>query len=138
MPAKDIYHNTVITALEKDGWTITNDRLTLEIGDLSLFIDLGAEKILAAEKQGRKIAVEVKSFLSASPVKDLEEALGQYIVYEDILELSEPERKIYLAVREEVYLDIFSEPLGQLLLQKKRLKLIVFDSSKEIIVRWID
>ncbi len=138
MPAKDIYHNTVRTALEKDGWTITNDPLTLEIGDRSLFVDLGAEKILAAEKQGRKIAVEVKSFLSISPVHDLEEALGQYIVYEDILELSEPERNIYLAVREEVYLDIFSEPLGQLLLRKKRLKLIVFDSSKEIIVRWID
>ncbi|MEG4394430.1 XisH family protein [Microcoleus sp. BROC3] len=138
MPAKDIYHNTVRTALEKDGWTITNDPLTLEIGDRSLYVDLGAEKILAAEKQGRKIAVEVKSFLSISPVHDLEEALGQYIVYEDILELSEPERNIYLAVREEVYLDIFSEPLGQLLLRKKRLKLIVFDSSKEIIVRWID
>ncbi|AFZ08230.1 XisH protein [Oscillatoria nigro-viridis PCC 7112] len=138
MPAKDIYHNTVRTALEKDGWTITNDPLTLEIGDRSLFVDLGAEKILAAEKQGRKIAVEVKSFLSISPVHDLEEAVGQYIVYEDILELSEPERNIYLAVREEVYLDIFSEPLGQLLLRKKRLKLIVFDSSREIIIRWID
>jgi len=138
MPAKDIYHNTVRTALEKDGWTITNDPLTLEIGDRSLFVDLGAEKILAAEKQGRKIAVEVKSFLSVSPVHDLEEALGHYIVYEDILELSEPERTIYLAVREEVYLDIFSEPLGQVLLRKKRLKLIVFDSSREIIIRWID
>ena len=138
MPAKDIYHNTVRTALEKDGWTITNDPLTLEIGERSLFVDLGAEKILAAEKQGRKIAVEVKSFLSISPVHDLEEALGQYIVYEDILELSEPERNIYLAVREEVYLDIFSEPLGQILLRKKRLKLIVFDSSREIIIRWID
>ena len=138
MPAKDIYHNTVRTALEKDGWTITNDPLPLKIGDRSLFVDLGAEKILAAEKQGRKIAVEVKSFLSISPVHDLEEALGQYIVYEDILELSEPERNIYLAVREEVYLDIFSEPLGQLLLRKKRLKLIVFDSSREIIIRWID
>ena len=112
MPAKDIYHNTVRTALEKDGWTITNYPLTLEIADRSLFVDLGAEKILAAEKQGRKIAVEVKIFLSVSPVHDLEEALGQYIIYEDILELSEPERNIYLAVREEVYLDIFSEPLG--------------------------
>ena len=138
MPAKDIYHNTVRTALEKDGWTITNDPLTLEIGDRSLFVDLGTEKILAAEKQGRKIAVEVKFFLSVSPVHDLEEALGQYIVYEDILELSEPERNIYLAVREEVYRDIFSEPLGQVLLRKKRLKLIVFDSSREIIIRWID
>jgi XisH protein len=138
MAAKDLYHNTVRTALEKDGWTITNDPLTLEIGDRSLFVDLGAEKILAAEKQGRKIAVEVKSFVGASPVHDLEEAVGQYIVYEDILELSQPERNIYLAIREEVYLDIFSEPIGQLLLNKKRLKLIVFEPSKEIIVRWID
>ncbi len=138
MPAKDTYHNNVRTALEKDGWTITNDPLTLEIGGRSLYVDLGAEKPFAAEKQGRKIAVEVKSFLAASPVHDLEEALGQYIVYEDILEVSEPERNIYLAVREEVYLDIFSEPIGQLLLRKKRLKLIVFDSSKEMIVRWID
>jgi XisH protein len=138
MAAKYLYHNTVRTALEKDGWTITNDPLTLEIGDRSLFVDLGAEKILAAEKQGRKIAVEVKSFVGASPVHDLEEAVGQYIVYEDILELSQPERNIYLAIREEVYLDIFSEPIGQLLLNKKRLKLIVFEPSKEIIVRWID
>lgn len=96
MPAKDTYHNNVRIALEKDGWTITNDPLTLEIGDRSLFVDLGAEKIFAAEKQGRKIAVEVKSFIAASPVHDLEEALGQYIVYEDILEFSEPERNIYI------------------------------------------
>jgi len=96
MPAKDIYHNTVRTALEKDGWTITNDPLPLKIGKRTLNVDLGAKKLLAAEKQGRKIAVEVKSFVSASPVHDLEEAVGQYIVYEDILEQLEPERIIYL------------------------------------------
>ncbi len=138
MPAKDIYHNNVRTALEKDGWTITNDPLPLKIGKRTLNVDLGAEKLFAAEKQGRKIAVEVKSFVSASPVQDLEEAVGQYIVYEDILERSEPERIIYLAIRAEVYAQIFSEPIGQVLLEKKRFKLIVFDSLKETIVRWID
>jgi len=99
---------------------------------------LGAEKLFAAEKQGRKIAVEVKSFVSASPVNDLEEAVGQYIIYEDILDRLEPERIIYLAIRAEVYAQIFSEPIGQLLLEKKRFKLIVFDALKETIVRWID
>lgn len=138
MPAKDIYHNNVRTALEKDGWTITNDPLSLKIGKRTLSVDLGAEKLFAAEKQGRKIAVKVKSFVSASPVYDLEEAVGQYIVYEDILEQSEPERIIYLAIRAEVYGEIFSEPIGQVLLDKKRFKLIVFDSLKETIVRWID
>ncbi len=138
MAAKDIYHNTVKTALEKDGWKITHDPLRLKIGERSLYVDLGAEKLLTAEKQDRKIAVEVKSFVSVSPVSDLEEAVGQYIVYEDILEYSEPDRIIYLAISEEVYLDIFSEPIGQILLNKKRLKLIVFNSKKETIVRWID
>ncbi|MGL5063186.1 MAG: element excision factor XisH family protein [Microcoleus sp.] len=137
MAAKDIYHNTVRTALENDGWTITNDPLPLKIGKRTLSVDLGAEKLLAAEKQGRKIVVEVKSFVSDSPVHDLEEAVGQYIVYEDILERSEPERIMYLAIRAEVYAQIFSEPIGQVLLDKKRFKLIVFDSLKEIIVRWI-
>ena len=138
MPAKDIYHNTVRTALEKDGWTITNDPLPLKIGKRTLNVDLGAKKLFAAEKQGRKIAVEVKSFVSASPVNDLEEAVGQYIIYEDILDRLEPERIIYLAIRAEVYAQIFSEPIGQLLLEKKRFKLIVFDALKETIVRWID
>ncbi len=32
MPAKDIYHDVVRTALEKDGWAITADPLTLKIG----------------------------------------------------------------------------------------------------------
>jgi hypothetical protein len=31
MPAKDIYHNIVCTALIKDGWTITDDPLILKI-----------------------------------------------------------------------------------------------------------
>ena len=84
MPAKDIYHNNVITALEKDGWTITNDPLPLKIGERTLSVDMGTEKLFAAENQGRKIAVRVKSFVSASPVHDLEQAVGQYILYEDI------------------------------------------------------
>ncbi len=50
MPAKDIYHNTVRTALEKDGWTITNDPLPLKIGKRTLNVDLGAQKLFAAEK----------------------------------------------------------------------------------------
>jgi hypothetical protein len=85
--AKDIYHDIVRLALEKDGWTITDDPLTLKVGGRSAYIDLGAEKLLAAEKAGQRIAVEVKSFVSPSPVKDLEQALGQYILYSQILEL---------------------------------------------------
>ncbi|WP_333212577.1 element excision factor XisH family protein [Microcoleus sp. S36b_A4] len=96
--AKDIYHNTVRTALENDGWTITNDPLTLKIGGRSAYIDLGAQKLLAAEKEGQQIAVEVKSFIGPSPVHDLEQALGQYIMYSQVLERQNSARLLYLAI----------------------------------------
>jgi len=90
--AKDIYHDTVRTALEKDGWTITDDPLTLKVGRRSTYIDLGAEKLIAAEKEDQRIAVEVKSFISPSLVKDLEQALGQYIMYGQVLKQQNADR----------------------------------------------
>lgn len=136
MAAKDIYHQVVKIALEKDGWTITNDPLKLTIGSRSVYVDLGAEKLFAAEKEGRKIAVEVKSFINPSPVNDLENALGQYILYAKILEEQQPERVIYLAIPVNVFRDIFAEPIGQLLLRTTDLRLLVFDPRKELIVEW--
>jgi len=136
--AKDIYHDTVRIALEKDGWTITQDPLRLTIGGRGVYVDLGAEKLIVAERKGRKIAVEIKSFIGASPVKDLEGALGQYILYEDILARNQPDYTLYLAVREEIYIDFFSEEIVQLLLENKRMKIMVFDSIQEVITKWIE
>ncbi|MBD2039085.1 XisH family protein [Microcoleus sp. FACHB-672] len=133
--AKDIYHDTVRTALEKDGWTITQDPLRLTIGGRGVYVDLGAEKLIVAEREGRKIAVEIKSFIGASPVKDLEAALGQYILYEDILARNKPDRTLYLAVHEEVYLDFFTKEIVQLVLENKRMKIIVFDPIKEVVTQ---
>ena len=137
MPAKDIFHDNFKNALIKDGWNITNDPLKLQWGSKDLYVDLGAEKLIAAEKENQKIAVEIKSFVGNSQVADLEQALGQYILYLDIIEETEPERILYLAIRETTFEDIFIEPIGQILLEKKRLKLIVFDADKEEIIQWI-
>jgi len=137
MPAKDLYHNVVKAALEKDGWAITHDPLRLQWGSRDLYVDLGAEELLAAEKGLRKIAVEIKSFVSASPVTDLENALGQYILYYDILARLESDRSLYLAIRQAVFLDLFEEPIGKLLLENNRMSLIVFDPQREVIVKWL-
>jgi len=137
MPAKDIYHDQVRNALEKENWQITKDPLVLKWGMRDLYIDLGAEKLIAAEKTGQKIAVEVKSFVSNSPISDLEKALGQYILYHDILQQLEPNRRLYLAIRQETYSELFQEPVGKILLENQRLCLLVFDSEQEIILKWI-
>jgi hypothetical protein len=137
MSAKDIYHDTVKTALVKSGWQITHDPLVLKWGTKDLYIDLGAERLLAAEKSGQKIAVEVKSFVSPSEVDELKSAVGQFILYHDILLQLEPERVLYLAIREAVFEDVFQEPIGSILLKNERVRLIVFDPKTEEILRWI-
>ena len=138
MPAKDIFHDIVKTALQKDGWQITDDPLKLKWGLRELFVDLGAKKLIAAQKGETKIAVEIKSFIGKSPINELENALGQYILYRNILEEIEKERLIYLAVRQATYQEIFSEPIGILTVQKNKLRLLVFDDEKEEIIQWIN
>lgn len=137
MPAKDFYHDTVKTALINDGWTITDDPLKIEVGGRSIYIDLGAKKLFAAEKQGRKIAVEVKSFLAPSPVSELEKALGQYDLYSLILEDEDPDRQVYLALSNVAFNGFFSEEIGQRVLRKKQLKVVVFDPNTQEILQWI-
>lgn len=137
MPAKDIYHDTVKNALLKDGWTITHDPLQLSVGRKILFVDLGGIKLLSADKGESKIAVEVKSFVSRSQVDDLEKALGQYVLYEEILSRREPDRVLYLAISNDVFDSLFTEEIGQILLESNRVKLIVFNPITEEITQWI-
>ncbi|MEW6130791.1 MAG: XisH family protein [Acidobacteriota bacterium] len=137
MPAKDIYHEKVKRALMKDGWTITHDPLKLKWGLKDMYVDLGAEQFFGAEKDSTRIAVEVKSFLSASSMNDLENAIGQYIVYHEVLCRIEPERALYLAVREETWQDVFEEPIGKLLLDTQHLRLLIFDEHEEVVLKWI-
>jgi hypothetical protein len=137
MPQRDIFHDVVKSALIKDGWTITHDPFILPFGVHNLYIDLGAERaIIAAEKTGRKIAVEIKSFIGRSEVDDLENALGQYILYRSLLQRREPERTLYLAVPMSAYNSIFSTPLGRVVVESERLKLIVFEPIEEVIQQW--
>jgi hypothetical protein len=137
MPARDRYHDAVKNALVKDGWTITDDPLHLVWGRKDLYVDLGAERVLGATKGGQKIAVEVKTFASESDVFDLEVALGQYTLYHDVMVHTEPDRILYLAVRHETWQEVFEEPIGQLVLDNKRLRLVTFDEQKEVILQWI-
>lgn len=137
MPARDRYHDHVKSALLKEGWTITHDPLRLHWGLKDMYVDLGAEQLLAAEKDTRKIAVEIKSFIGLSEMDDLEKAIGQYVVYHDVLLQIEPERDLYLAVNEETFVNLFEEPIGKLLLANRRVRLLVFDPPTEVIRQWI-
>ncbi len=137
MPARDAYHTNLINALLKDNWNITDDPYFMKWGSRDMYVDLGASLLLAAEKEQVKIAIELKTFTGSSPMNDLENAVGQYIVYHDVLKKTEPERVLYLAVDQETYEGIFREPIGELMLENHRLNLVAFDKSEEVIIQWI-
>lgn len=136
MPARDRYHARVRRALEKDGWQITDDPLHLRWGARDLYVDLGAEQLLAAERGASRIAVEIKTFSGVSAVEDLQFALGQYVMYHDVLERLEPDRVLYLAIATDIHEELFDEPLGRLLLENGRLRLVVFDPDTEVLTSW--
>jgi hypothetical protein len=137
VPARDIYHDTVKIALQKDGWRITHDPFPLQIGTKRLSADLGAERLISADKGIRKIVVEVKSFVGQSDVRDLEQALGQYILYQQILSTTGHDRILYLAVSLTTFTNVFTIELGKILLQNQIVKLIVFNDETQEIVEWI-
>lgn len=137
MPAKDIYHEAVKNALIKDGWTITADPYTIKYEDADLYADLAAEKPIAAELNGRKIIVEIKSFISPSPMKDFENALRKYILYRNLLNLNNQNYEIYLAVRYSIFDTFFQRKSIQAVVKLNEIALIVFNNEKEEIVEWI-
>lgn len=123
--------------LQDDGWTITDNPLHLAYGGRNLEVDLGAELPIGAEKDKRRIAVEVKSFIGKSEVVDLEDALGQYLLYRTLLSNLDPGRELFLAISILAFEGIFSEPLGRLMVETYGLYLLVFDDIERKIVKWL-
>ncbi|NJR48414.1 MAG: fatty-acid oxidation protein subunit alpha [Leptolyngbyaceae cyanobacterium CSU_1_3] len=137
MVARDRFHQVVKTALMKDGWIVTHDPLQIKVGGVDMEIDLGAERLLAAEREGKKIAVEVKSFLtSASAISEFHTALGQFINYRGALRREEPDRVLYLAVPDLTYNSFFQLDFPASMLKENEVKLIVYDIELEKIVQW--
>jgi XisH protein len=137
MAAKDRFHDVVKIALEKEGWKITHDPLTLRVDAVTdLYIDLGAEMLIAAEREGEKIAIKIKSFLGQSVINDFHGALGQFINYRYALADLEPDRKLYLAISLAAHEGIFGRRFVQSVVERAEVNLLVYDTEKEVIVKW--
>ncbi|MEA5605159.1 XisH family protein [Nostoc sp. UHCC 0252] len=138
MSAKDVFHEVVKRALQKDGWQITHDPLSISVGGVNVSIDLAAEKLIAAEREGEKIAVEVKSFLEkSSAISEFHTALGQFINYRGALRRRQPERVLYLAVPLTTYKTFFQLEFPQAMIEENQVKMIIYDVEQEVIFKWI-
>ena len=137
--AKDLFHNTVKIALEKDGWKITHDPYQLRYGVADVYMALAAEEAIAAEKEGRKIAVEVKSFAGGSTISEFHTALGQFLNYRVAIEVSsEPERMLYMAVPTDTYQMFLRFEPAKTVIERYEIRLIIYNPTREAIDQWID
>jgi hypothetical protein len=135
--AKDFYHHNFKRALHKEGWAITHDPYPLRVGNIGYEIDFGAEKLLAAERSGEKIAVELKSFEGPSDVNEFHRAVGQFNDYFVALEMIEPDRVLFLGIPEEAWNGFFQEIAIQRAIQRIQAKVVVYNPHLEQIKSWI-
>jgi hypothetical protein len=124
--------------LQKEQWVITADPLKFKYGGVKFRIDLSADRLLAADRENEKIAIEIKSFLNDSPLTDFHGALGQFQNHRSALRKTDPERTLYLAVPLGVYRSFFQFQFIQEQIEEHHLLLIVYDSDNEVIVQWIN
>lgn len=136
MPAKDLFHDAVKNALTSDGWTVKADQLHLRWGKRDFYVDLAADRFYLADKGERHIAIEVKGFTEDSAMAALEKALGQFLIYRAILKRKDSERKLFLAVSEPVFHNIFEKDVGLLVVEEYDISLLIFDAQREVIIEW--
>ena len=146
MPQRDAIHNIIRQALIKEGWEITDDPYVISYGERFLFIDLAARldvlngiagRFIGARRGSSRIAVEIKEFRGNSAIADLEQAIGQYVLYRLLLEQVDRERELYLAVADTTFDGIFSEPIGELVMRELPMKLLIVDVKAVEVKRWI-
>jgi XisH protein len=134
----DKIHEIVKTALIKDGWTITADPFAIQFEELDLYVDLAAERVFAAERENEKIAVEIKSFLLPSKIQDFKLALGQHELYKEYMAVLTPDRKLFLAIGEDIFKTFFQKKAVQFIINHKQMPLIIVNLNEEEIVEWIN
>ncbi|MEM8641531.1 MAG: element excision factor XisH family protein [Cyanobacteria bacterium P01_G01_bin.54] len=141
MPPRDAIHGQIRRALVKDGWQITDDPYVISYGERFLFIDLAARELvgvnelpghfLGAECGKSRIAIEIKEFRGNSVIVNLEQYIGQYVLYRLLLDQVDPLRQLYLAISETTYNEVFQEAIGELVILELPMKIVVVDLEKE-------
>ena len=135
--AIDIFHEAAKQSLINAGWRITHDPYDLPLFGKTLKVDLGAERLIAAERETELIAVEVKSFLGLSIIYDFHLALGQYLHYVFAMRTKEPNRTVYLALPKPAYHTFFEQEEVLVSLAVHSVNVIVFDDITQTIFKII-
>lgn len=128
--ADDLVLPNLQESLIKDGWTLRAKAPTIRTKGKYYLTDV------AAEKEGQKIIVEVKSWLSTSFNPDWFGAFGQYLTYQEVILAERLNYKLYLAVPENIYNQHFINPFIQSMVTKYSMNLLIFDLNTNTVAAW--
>ena len=137
MPTQDLYHDTVRDALRQDGWRLMHTALQLKAKPEARVGELWEGPWLIADKDERKVAVAVSSFVGRSNLADIIQTWRQLGLSRPQFHAMDSDRVVYLAVRQATYSACFGGSEGDLLLEKEHIQLVVFDPRAEVIVQWV-
>ena len=135
--ARDKFHEEVRSAVEAEGWIVTDDPLSFKIGKVQVQMDLGAERLIAAERGNEKVAIEIKTFSNLSFITAFYEAVGKYVIYRNVLKIRDPERVLYLAIPEVIYKRFFEEVIVQKVMEDENFKMVIYNQHTKAISQWI-
>jgi len=139
MPNQDRHHPIVRRAFIKAGWTILKEQFSIAVGTPQeitrrLYIDLHIKST-----NGQIVLIEVKG-ITSSPVHELMDLIGQYLVYRAALDYLEDATPLYVAIPAAVHQVIVEHVLGQKVMRdmlKTPIPFVIYDPDQEEIVRWI-
>ena len=96
-------------------------------------IDLGAEKLFAAEKDAQKITIEIKTFLQVSFAHEFHSVLGQYLIYVRGLQKVEPERMLYLVIPSYVENRLNEYLFIREIIEELQIRIFIFDEKNKLL-----
>lgn len=137
MPARDIYHDAVKSALIKDNWAIVADPYLIQCQDINLSADISDSRPIAAEREGHKIVVDIECFVGRSLMTDFHLAVGRYKLYQMLVEKTAPEYQLYLAIDDITYDNFFQRDGIDFLVRSSQINIFVVNIDEQEIVQWI-
>jgi hypothetical protein len=75
--------------------------------------------------------------LGKSIIAETQDAIGQFIMYREVLSDYEADRTLFLAISEDVIENDFSEALKNLVLERLKIKVLIFNIETEEITKWL-
>lgn len=67
----------------------------------------------------------------------LYEAVGKYVIYRNVLKITQPDRTLYMATPKGIYERYFEEPVLKKAMEEENFKLIIYNPKNGTISKWI-